>query len=62
MSCGIGNVLSSPRAANPRSPMNTSERTKMRNKMAWHSLDRVIGYVEAVYLFSHIKPTRNSRY
>ena len=38
MSCGMGRVLSRPRATNPRIETKTSERPKIKNKMAKHSL------------------------
>ena len=40
INCGIGKVLSSPKATNPRVPINVFDRPKIRNKIAWERLIR----------------------
>jgi hypothetical protein len=42
MNCGIGSVLSKPRAMYPRMPIKISERPNIRNKMVSHRLNALL--------------------
>ena len=64
ISCGIGNVLSSPRATNPRMVTYMSEVPKIRNNMARHILS-VTSCERSRYNRvdnTHINPAKNSMY
>lgn len=47
ISCGIGSVLSKPRATNPRMETKISDRPNMRNNMAWHRLLTTVVWILA---------------
>lgn len=50
ISCGIGSVLSTPKAINPRTNMKASERPKMRYRMAWTRMNPARNSMYCVYV------------
>ena len=70
MNCGMGNVLSNPRAAYPSAEMKKSDRPKIKNSIVWTKLEThhtgsvrnntVDNWSRTAILNAHIRPAKNS--